>query len=191
MIKSFIGILALIAVAGFMAPGTAAATFEDDQCVPMEKPEPKPQPTPQGGGSCMNCGDDEEEEEEIVELDEEEIEEMTEEELVEFIGPACPRLIEGFIKLGGQNNIVDVFVLQKLLNDHMGENLKLDGTYDADDYEAVKRFQARYYQDIISPWHTYIPGMGTTGYVFRTTKWKINTILCPSADIPLPVVDMS
>jgi hypothetical protein len=70
----------------------------------------------------------------------------------------------------------------------MGKRLPLTGVYDMDTYKAVKEFQAKYYASVISPWHTYIPGMGATGYVYQSTKWQINSILCPSKAGPFPTL---
>ena len=57
-----------------------------------------------------------------------------------------------------------------------GFNLSVDGSYDQQDFEAVRVFQDRYFDDILAPWgHTK-----TTGYVFYTTRKKINEIYCKS-----------
>ncbi|MCK4799905.1 hypothetical protein KAS31_02910, partial [Candidatus Parcubacteria bacterium] len=85
----------------------------------------------------------------------------------------CNYLLE-YIKLGADNNPVEVKKLEWFLNEFEGENLAINGIYEQVDFDAVSRFQERYLEDVLSPWsHTE-----ATGYVYITTKKKINELYC-------------
>ena len=89
------------------------------------------------------------------------------------VPPVCNYLLE-YIKLGANNNPVEVEKLEKFLNEFEGEDLPINGIYEQADYEAVKRFQIKYREDILDPWaHNE-----ATGYVYLTTKKKINELYC-------------
>jgi len=92
----------------------------------------------------------------------------------EFSNYVCKRYLREYITFGGKNNPEEVKKLQQFLNEYEGEKLAVDGTYDTDDLEAVKRFQAKYLDQIMAPWGVYEP----TGKVFRTTTAKINLLMC-------------
>ena len=72
------------------------------------------------------------------------------------------------------NDPVEVKKLIKFLNEKQGESLSLDGVYDQDDLEAVKRFQAKYSSEVLDIWGLQNP----TGYVYLTTRNKINSFYC-------------
>jgi hypothetical protein len=78
------------------------------------------------------------------------------------------------IVLGKINNINDVKKLETFLNDSQGEKLAVNGIYEKKDFEAVKRFQQKYFKDIISPFN----GKKTTGIVAQYTRSKINLLNC-------------
>ncbi|GBD33893.1 hypothetical protein HRbin34_00194 [bacterium HR34] len=88
----------------------------------------------------------------------------------------CNYLLE-YIQLGANNNPKEVLKLKVFLNVFEKENLQLNGIYDIAAFEAVKRFQAKYLNDIITPWGHESP----TGYVYILTKKKINEIYCQKA----------
>jgi len=92
----------------------------------------------------------------------------------EFSDYVCKRYMKEYILPGASNNPVEVKKLQEFLNISEGEKLVVDGTYDADDIEAVKRFQTKYKDQIMSPWGL----TEATGRVLRTTTAKINILLC-------------
>jgi Mg-chelatase subunit ChlD/PKD repeat protein len=86
---------------------------------------------------------------------------------------ACNYLLE-YIKLGANNNRVEVEKLERFLNTYQNENLAVDGVYDGNDYDAVTRFQKKYGGEVLTPW-----GYDkSTGYVYITTKKKVNEIYC-------------
>ncbi len=85
----------------------------------------------------------------------------------------CNYLLE-YIKLGADNNPVEVEKLERFLNEFEGENLPVNGVYEQADFDAVSRFQEKYLESVLSPWsHNK-----ATGYVYITTKKKINEIYC-------------
>jgi len=92
----------------------------------------------------------------------------------EFSNHVCARYLREYILPGQKNNPSEVKKLQIFLNDNEGEKLVVDGTYDADDILAVKRFQTKYLDQIMAPWGVDEP----TGRVFRTTTAKINLLMC-------------
>ena len=85
----------------------------------------------------------------------------------------CNYLLE-YIKLGNSNNPVEVRKLENFLNEFEGEKLVVNGIYERVDFEAVERFQEKYSGDVLSPWNHIAP----TGYVYITTKKKINEVYC-------------
>ncbi len=78
------------------------------------------------------------------------------------------------IVLGKINNVDDVKKLETFLNDFQGEKLDVNGIYEQKDFEAVKRFQQKYFTDIISPFN----GKQVTGIVAQYTRGKINLLNC-------------
>ncbi len=85
----------------------------------------------------------------------------------------CKPLIDYYISPKKYKSY-DAIDLENFLNKYENENLKLNGVFDKKDIEAVKRFQLKYKKDILEPWNEKKP----TGYVFKTTKNKINSLYC-------------
>ena len=81
-----------------------------------------------------------------------------------------------FIKLGANNNPVEVKKLQVFLNEFEGAKLPVTGIYTQADFDAVVAFQNKYKTTIIDPW-----GETTRGYVYLTTKKQVNEIYCRAA----------
>lgn len=90
------------------------------------------------------------------------------------VSKVCSKYILEPIKFGEDNSIIEVLKLQTFLNDYEGFNLDITGVYNLPTYEAVKTFQKRYVQDILTPWGIE----ESTGYVYITTMKKINDIYC-------------
>ncbi|GEM_PF-3550820 len=98
------------------------------------------------------------------------------------LGP-CQEYLTDYIKLGWDNDPAQVRKLEAFLNVFEGFNLPVDGIYDQRDFDAVGDFQERYFDDILKPWgHTE-----HTGYVYYTTRKKINEIVCRR---PFPLTAM-
>ena len=110
-----------------------------------------------GGGGCWRCNDSDPEPE----------------------GEQCEPYLKEFIRLGSDNNPVEVLKLKSFLNEYEGFDLELTPIYDIEAYNAVQTFQLRYADDVLNPWDID----GPTGYVFVTTTIKINRIIC---DDPRP-----
>jgi len=93
----------------------------------------------------------------------------------EFVGVAsCDAYLTEFIKFGGQNNEMQVRRLQRVLKDFEGMDVDVSGLYDARTHRAVHAFQQKYASDILQPW-----GINqSTGYVYLTTRKKVNEIYC-------------
>lgn len=98
----------------------------------------------------------------------------------------CNYLSE-YIKFGRKNNPFEVKKLQYFLKNIEGfKQVKITGIYDEVSLKAVHNFQKKYNEDILQPWS--LPD--STGYVYITTKKKVNEIYCEKA-FPLTVSQKS
>ncbi len=99
----------------------------------------------------------------------------------------CGPLLTDYLKLGWANNADQVKALQGFLNTQLGLNLPLSGFFGNDTFAAVKAFQLQYGSDVLIPW-VGLPASGITGndtptgFVYQTTRWKINNIWCPGSE---------
>ncbi|MEK9184530.1 MAG: hypothetical protein AAB892_02285, partial [Patescibacteria group bacterium] len=97
---------------------------------------------------------------------------------------ACSALLSTFMRMGIANDATEVLELQGFLNEHMAAGLPLTGFFGAMTDAAVHAFQKEHWEDVLKPWFPY-PAEGihdaddSTGYVYKTTQWKINDIYCP------------
>lgn len=135
-----------------------------------------------GGGKCLNC--DKKEVEEVDEPEEVEVFEEVEDTTVpDSSTPACQKL-RTYIKYGDMNDVSDVSLLQNFFA------LPVTGIYDFTTLKAVHEFQNAYASEVLSPWANLLgTGYGhSTGWVYRTTQWKINSMLCPAENIPFPTL---
>ena len=87
---------------------------------------------------------------------------------------ACGEYLTAFIRFGVTNDSEQVRRLQRVLRDFEGIPLEESGVYDAPTLAAVNAFQLKYAGDILAPWGASVP----TGYVYLTTRKKINEIYC-------------
>jgi hypothetical protein len=105
-------------------------------------------------------------------------------------GPACDTYLANYIKLGAKNDITDVVKLQMFLNSEMAAKLLYTGIYNIETMNIVNAFQVKYGADVLKPWVAFgLPNETTpTGYVYKTTKAKINSIACnkPLEAVQLP-----
>lgn len=92
----------------------------------------------------------------------------------------CP-FLNDYLKLGANNDTFEVMKLQLFLSTVMGYENPATGFFGPITETNVKAFQARYSNEVLTPWFTagITPNENPTGYVFKTTKWKINDIICP------------
>ena len=105
------------------------------------------------------------------------------------VGEPCGIYLFEFIKYGAYNNPHEVQKLQIFLNQHMGLNLAVNGTYDWMTMQALNQFQIQYKNEVLKPWvdaGTYCDVNQPTGYVYKTTQRWINLIMCPELNIPMP-----
>lgn len=89
---------------------------------------------------------------------------------------SCDTYLTAFIRFGGKNDESQVKRLQKVLNDFEGAELEENGIYDAKTLAAVHAFQTKYASDILTPWGS----SRSTGFVFLTTRKKVNELYCAS-----------
>jgi hypothetical protein len=85
---------------------------------------------------------------------------------------SCPYFTQ-YLKLGKKTDSTEVIKWQNFLNTHMKEKLEVTGVYDVLTYNAVKRFQANYKADVLTPWGLKNP----TGWTYKTTRMKANQIV--------------
>ncbi len=82
--------------------------------------------------------------------------------------------INSYIKIEAKNDVNEIVKLQTFLKNNEKMNVDVNGIYDIKTIEAVKAFQTKYANDILTPWGMKSP----SGNVFYTTKKKINELIC-------------
>lgn len=94
------------------------------------------------------------------------------------------------MQMGIPNDRFEVMKLQLFLQMIMGYEQPITGFFGAVTDANVKRFQEEYRSEILDPWYErgIVPHNRPTGFVYKTTKWKINDIVCPGWD-PYPTFD--
>ena len=95
---------------------------------------------------------------------------------------ACGIYITKFLRRGYANDKQAVMKLQKFLNDKEGEKLTVDGVYGIETENAVKRFQNKYKDDVLTPWGH----KEATGIFYLTSQTKVNNIMCPDLKLSVP-----
>jgi hypothetical protein len=90
----------------------------------------------------------------------------------------CPDGINSYIREGKKNDSDEVKKLQEFLNEEMDLKLEVNGVYDAETIKAVKAFQLKYADKILTPWGINEP----TGYAYKLTIWWANAIICGTED---------
>ena len=90
--------------------------------------------------------------------------------------PHCTEYLTQHIKLGAHNDANEVRKLETFLVQHEHAHITIDGVYTQQDAQAVKEFQAKYAKDVLIPWGLTAP----TGFVYKTTRDKINELYCAS-----------
>jgi len=97
----------------------------------------------------------------------------------------CDEMITTFIKKGAKNDSTEVKKLQAFLNKNLGLKISTTGFYGTATFNAVKKFQAKYKPSVLNPWGI----TDATGYFYKTTQRQANLLLCPAAEIPMPVLN--
>ena len=93
---------------------------------------------------------------------------------VQEIVVTCDEYITESLRISKLNTPSEVRKLKQFLNTYEDASLFVNGTFDPDTLEAVKSFQLKYRSQILDPWNETEP----TGYVYKTTKAKINQLYC-------------
>ncbi|HMO78495.1 MAG TPA: peptidoglycan-binding domain-containing protein [Candidatus Paceibacterota bacterium] len=88
----------------------------------------------------------------------------------------CGVLIFDYLRLGQAANNWEVMKLQMFLTGQ-GFFTPATGIFDTTTDANVRLFQAKYPAEILAPWGITEP----TGYVYKTTLWKLNNIVCPGS----------
>jgi hypothetical protein len=105
--------------------------------------------------------------------------------------PVCGPLLTTYMSMEQKNDTTEVKKLQEFLNKDLGGSLPVSGVYGADTKEAVRAFQAKYWEEVLLPWFS-IAGSpihtksDTTGNAYKTTIRQINNLFCPSLHQPMP-----
>ncbi len=97
---------------------------------------------------------------------------------------ASEALLTEYMRIGRANNPAEVRKLQEFLNKEMGTTIPVTGFFGPLTDAGVKAFQTKYAADVLAPWGITAP----TGYVYKMTMWKINSLLCASLNAPKPQV---
>jgi len=87
---------------------------------------------------------------------------------------SCDTYLTAFIRSGFKNDESQVRRLQTALRDFESAPVSVNGVYDAATLAAVHVFQTKYTSDILTPWGAH----ASTGYVYLTTRKKVNEIYC-------------
>jgi uncharacterized repeat protein (TIGR01451 family) len=100
----------------------------------------------------------------------------------------CGQYLFHYLKRGAKNDPSDVLKLQQFLNQDLGLQLPLTGYFGSLTFAAVKQFQLKYAMDVLAPWVKYglTSAQTPTGYVYKTTLWKINLLSCSVLGLPVP-----
>lgn len=91
-------------------------------------------------------------------------------------------LLKDYMRRGRANDPAQVKLLQEFLNGEVQANLPVTGFFGPLTEAAVKAFQKKYADEVLTPWGITEP----TGFVYKTTLRKINLIHCGSLNIPMP-----
>lgn len=99
---------------------------------------------------------------------------------------ACSPLLTSYLRLGRHNPADQVDKLEVFLNGNLGLSLPIDGLFDQETEDAVKAFQAKYSDEVLSPWYLFGGHIDPTGIVYITTRRHINKLYCATVNEPLP-----
>jgi hypothetical protein len=99
--------------------------------------------------------------------------------------------LRDYLKLGKNNDVLQVKLLQTFLNETMNAGLPVTGYFGNLTKASVKKFQKTHYDEIIQPWvnagFSAAPIKDGTGYVYKTTKRFINMSKCAAlTTLPMP-----
>ncbi len=93
----------------------------------------------------------------------------------------CSPYLTQYLKQGGSNDPAEVTKLQHFLATNEGANVEESGVFDTTTLDAVKAFQAKHADEILTPWGMTRP----SGSVYLTTEKAINQQMCAAGDYNL------
>lgn len=96
----------------------------------------------------------------------------------------CP-FLKDYMQRETKNDSFEVTKLQMFLSIVMGLPTPVTGIFDTTTEANVKLFQEKYRSEILDPWFKrgIVPHDRPTGFVYKTTRWKINDIICPGFEV--------
>lgn len=101
---------------------------------------------------------------------------------------ACVPLLHTYLRMGIANDAQEVMDLKGFLNGEMNLSLPVDSNFDEATDKAVRAFQMKYKSEVLDPWIAFGFTGESTGFVFKTTQWKINSIHCAPTVYPFPAL---
>lgn len=105
-------------------------------------------------------------------------------------GPtSCVPPLTSYLRQGKSNDSAQVKALQTFLNKELGLNIPVTGYFGPITTQAVNQFQLKYVKDVLTPWVPFgFSDKKATGWVYKLTEWKINSISCPDNGIQMPIL---
>lgn len=97
----------------------------------------------------------------------------------------CTAYLDTYLKRGSSHSD-KIKKLQEFLNEELGLSLPVSGIFGSMTFEAVKAFQLKYKDQILTPWAAYGHDGTPTGYVYKTTLHQINLAKCKTLNEPAP-----
>lgn len=95
---------------------------------------------------------------------------------------SCGIYVDKYLRKGYANDVEAVKKVQKFLNEYMSAGLTEDGFFGDKTETALKAFQLKQADKILTPWNIEAP----TGIFYLTTQTEVNNIMCPDLKLPIP-----
>jgi hypothetical protein len=92
------------------------------------------------------------------------------------LGDTCGTILTTYMREGANNDSTEVSLLQTFLT-AQGFTVPSTGFFGSITKNAVIQFQNKFADEILKPW-----GVEATGNVYKTTRWKINNMICPGSE---------
>ena len=95
----------------------------------------------------------------------------------------CGMLLQDYLAIDTENDPFEVSKLQLFLNGQ-GISTPYSSVYDAATQSSVSEFQIAHTDDILKPWFDagLSGNLDPSGRVYKTTRWKINNMVCPGSE---------